>query len=328
MRVLVWEYVTAGGWRECGASPSLIAEGAMMAEALSRDLTRVPGVEVVLARDPDIAPRLRSAAATFAPCDSWRDWRRLMESCDAVWPIAPETGGILEEAVALAEHEGRTVLNSRGRALVVARSKRETARVLAARGIPVVATFGLPERPSDAASGWVVKPDDGAGAADTHLVRDRAALEHWRDREDSARFAVQAFVSGASLSLSLLAQEGACWLLSCNRQHVVCEGGAFAYRGGQVGGAEARRAALLPLAERVTAALPTLWGYVGVDLIDGPSGPVVLEVNPRLTTSYAGLAESLGVNPAGLVLALLDKPLAELRHPLSPRPVDIVMRDA
>lgn len=327
MRVLVWEYVTAGGWRECGASPSLIAEGAMMAEALSRDLTRVPGVEVVLARDPDIAPRLRSAPATFAPCDSWRDWRRLMGSCDAVWPIAPETGGILEGAVALAEREARTVLNSRGRALAVARSKRETARVLAACGIPVVATLGLHERPPDAASGWVVKPDDGAGAADTHLVRDRAVLEHWRDREDSARFAVQAFVLGASLSLSLLAQEGACWLLSCNRQHVVCEGGAFAYRGGQVGGAEARRAALLPLAERVTAALPTLWGYIGVDLIDGPSGPVVLEVNPRLTTSYAGLAESLGINPAGLVLALLDKPLAALRHPLSPRPVDIVMRD-
>ncbi|MBK1722946.1 hypothetical protein [Thiocystis violacea] len=32
--------------------------------------------------------------------------------------------------------------------------------------------------------------------------------------------------------------------------------------------------------------------------------PRVLEVNPRLTTSYAGLAEALGINPAELVLGL------------------------
>jgi tyramine---L-glutamate ligase len=32
---------------------------------------------------------------------------------------------------------------------------------------------------------------------------------------------------------------------------------------------------------------------------------VVLEINPRLTTSYAGLGRALGCNPAGLVLDLL-----------------------
>jgi predicted ATP-grasp superfamily ATP-dependent carboligase len=36
-----------------------------------------------------------------------------------------------------------------------------------------------------------------------------------------------------------------------------------------------------------------------------------MEVNPRLTTSYAGLRQALGCNPAALVLGLLDdsKPL-------------------
>jgi len=47
---------------------------------------------------------------------------------------------------------------------------------------------------------------------------------------------------------------------------------------------------------------------VGIDLIDTESGPVVLEVNPRLTVSYAGLHSMLGFNPAGKVLALPDHP--------------------
>jgi predicted ATP-grasp superfamily ATP-dependent carboligase len=47
-----------------------------------------------------------------------------------------------------------------------------------------------------------------------------------------------------------------------------------------------------------------LFGYVGVDLIATDSCPVVLEINPRLTTSYVALKDALGANPAAQVLAL------------------------
>ena len=42
----------------------------------------------------------------------------------------------------------------------------------------------------------------------------------------------------------------------------------------------------------------------GVDFIETPRGPVVVEVNPRLTASYAGLRESLACNPARRLLDL------------------------
>jgi tyramine---L-glutamate ligase len=45
---------------------------------------------------------------------------------------------------------------------------------------------------------------------------------------------------------------------------------------------------------------------VGVDIIVTPAGPVVIEINPRLTTSYVGLKASIGRNPAGLILSLLQ----------------------
>jgi hypothetical protein len=62
---------------------------------------------------------------------------------------------------------------------------------------------------------------------------------------------------------------------------------------------------LAALGGRIAAAIPDLWGYVGVDLVATASGPVVLEVNPRLTTSYCGLRLALQVNAAELVLGLL-----------------------
>ena len=85
------------------------------------------------------------------------------------------------------------------------------------------------------------------------------------------------------------------------------EHGRFHYHGGVVGGFEGRRARYEPLAERIAAAIPDLWGYVGVDLIDGAAGPMVLEINARLTTSYVGLRHVLGINTAALVLGLLSE---------------------
>jgi tyramine---L-glutamate ligase len=326
LRIFALEYVTAGGWRECAAPASLIAEGTMMVRALAGDLSRLPGVEVVVARDPAIA--LREVAGEIRavdPEDVWATWGELIARCDAMWPIAPETGGILEAVTALARRHGRPVLNSSGDALAIARSKHATAAHLARAGVPVAATARLGEIPPASDHGWVVKPDDGAGAVDTHFLPDRAALARWQEHHRARDIVVQAYLPGAPLSLSLLMQDGACWLLSCNVQHVRCAGGVFSYRGSTVGGAEARRPALQTLAARVAAALPGLWGYVGVDVVDAPEGSAVIEINPRLTTSYVGLAESLGLNPAGLVLSLREQKLHALIRPLAPRPVDIIV---
>ena len=57
------------------------------------------------------------------------------------------------------------------------------------------------------------------------------------------------------------------------------------------------------LATSVAAALPGLRGYVGIDFIATDDGPVVLEINPRLTTSYCGLGAILGTNPAELIIS-------------------------
>jgi predicted ATP-grasp superfamily ATP-dependent carboligase len=104
--------------------------------------------------------------------------------------------------------------------------------------------------------------------------------------------------------------------LSCNRQAVEIENGAFRFRGSIVGGLEQRRPHLEPVAVMVAAAMPDLWGYVGIDFIDSAAGPLVLEVNPRLTTSYVGLRRAIGLNPAELVLGLIDQDLGAIERPL------------
>ena len=58
------------------------------------------------------------------------------------------------------------------------------------------------------------------------------------------------------------------------------------------------------LASQIAQVFPNLFGYVGIDLIENQDACFILEINPRLTTSFVGIEKALGINVAELVLAL------------------------
>ncbi len=319
MRIVALEYITGGGLEGEPLDPAMQREGRMMLGALVAELAAIPGVEVTCTQDPRLEkPRLR---ANFVPADKsesiWDLWSRIIPDSDAVWPIAPETGGVLERLSHMARESGRLLLGSSPSAVHVAGSKHATAEILAMLDIPVVSTqpASAPLRPSD--SGWVAKPDDGVDAGDTWFFAQKRELASFlAGRDDQDRFVVQPFVPGFSASISALFRDGEAEVLSCNSQNVIHDGKRFSYRGGVVGDFEAARPDFERIAKGVAKALPGLFGYAGIDIIVTEHGPVVLEVNPRLTTSYVGLGEALGCNVAALVLDLAaGKPLPKLRPP-------------
>jgi hypothetical protein len=88
-------------------------------------------------------------------------------------------------------------------------------------------------------------------------------------------------------------------------QHL-SQDGRFRYLGGSLPLPDALADRAVRLARRAVEAVPGLLGYVGVDLIlgepDDGSRDVVIEINPRLTTSYVGLRAMADVNLAEAML--------------------------
>jgi len=306
VRVLALEYITGGGLIDQDLPPGLAREGDLMLGTLLRELAALPSVTAISTRDPRLAPPEAGAAflAASAGEDIWDLWARAADEADAVWPIAPETGGVLERMSRLATARGKTLLGSAPEAVAIAGSKRATCDLLARHRVAAVETrtreSGLPA----SRSGWVAKPDDGAGAEDSWIFEDATALTDWLARKERGNSVVQPFLAGEAASISALFRDGQAWVLACNRQDVACENGKFRYRGFSVAGREDARPAFTDIAGKVARALPGLFGYAGIDLVMTGDGPIVLEINPRLTTSYAGLGAALGCNVAGLVLDL------------------------
>lgn len=329
MKLFVYEFVTGGGMAGEAPGAALVHQADLMLRALLRDLGDVPGITCLTTRDPRLPPVPGAETLTPLPHERPLDlFRRGVAVADWVWPTAPETGGILETLARAVLEAGRTLLGSAPEAIQVAASKGGTMRRLAGAGIPVVPTYRPGDVPGiDHPGRWVVKPDDGAGAEDTIVCGDRFAAERLLATRGPGAV-LQPWLEGAPLSLSLLCAGGAARVLSCNRQRIRVVDGQVVLSGIRVNGAAEVARALAPLAAAVARALPGLRGYVGVDLLLTGRGPVVLEINPRLTTSWCGLREALGVNPAEWVVALARTGLLPDEIPGGQRPVDLDLEPA
>jgi predicted ATP-grasp superfamily ATP-dependent carboligase len=316
MKVFAYEYASGGGPVDARWQNPLTYQGEMMLRALISDLAAVPGIEVITTRGWHLPALELPASIVVVPCE--RAFSQCFNDCvqaaDAVWPVAPESAGILARLSLRILRRKRVLLGSKPAAVLMASSKLLTARKLAKAGIAVVDTYSPDENLPEQVSAWVVKPDDGLGCVETRIFHGRHRALAWLKAYGGHGYVLQPFISGKPCSLCMLCCDGAARVLSCNEQRIAVRNNQFHFLGSTVNRITDCADECGRLARSIAKAMPGLWGYVGVDFIMTGNGAVVLEVNPRLTTSYTGLHASIGCNPAGLVLSLLQGLIDADRH--------------
>ncbi len=234
--------------------------------------------------------------------------------------IAPESGGVLSERCLWIESAGGRLLGCSSALTELLSDKHQTAEHLAANELPVPRghTWEPGEPPPSFPCPIVVKPRDGAGSQKTYLVEDTPALYKLLACYDtSAR--IEEYIPGTPCSVSFLCGPHDCLpLVPCFQRigfeqytdHELQQSARLRkieYLGGclPLPSDPARRA--IDLARRAVTTLPQPLGYLGVDLVLGDrhdgSRDFVIEINPRLTTSYIGLCAASRSN---LAQALLD----------------------
>ncbi len=286
--MLIYEYVTGGGLAGLDLPESWAVEGRAMRRALAEDFAVVPGVRVVMALDARLPDEPGPwTVVRIGPGQSITD---LSAVADHTALIAPETGGVLADLA-------RSIPNSLGcdpDSIELSADKLRLADHLIARGIPT--PIGLKVRPSDGLPRdfpypAVLKPIDGAGSLDTFFVSSHR--DSLTDLDDRTVALLQPYIPGEPKSATFIAGPGQlAMLVGVSRQTISREGRRFSYHGGSILDES------LPddhPARLAVAAVSGLRGLIGVDFIDDPTtGPIVIEINPRPTTSCVGLVIALG----------------------------------
>ena len=340
MKLLLIEYITAGGLNNIPLTGSLLREAMLMRDALLHDFSLLKEVEIITTYDARLSSSTKTPQAIRIDekSNAMEIWQSLLQGCDAALVIGPETDGVLRELTEMIALSPAKNLGCSQTAVNVASSKYATFQALKSANILTILTQAASayitsslNTDESVINGYVVKPDDGAGCDDTFYFQNKGMLHEWLNFnvDKLARYIVQPYQTGMPASISVLCKDGEAWLLSCNQQKIAIktalssQSEVFQYHGSVVNGLSNFHAVFVSLADHIAKAIPSLNGYVGIDVIIHNKAIYVVEINPRITTSYIALNESLDCNPAELLLDLMDNPNFELPENLANKMVEV-----
>jgi tyramine---L-glutamate ligase len=313
--VFVHEYVTGGGWPAAELPRSLAAEAMAMLWALLADFRAWGQLRTVTTLDTRLVKSLAEFSPITLPADEVVHispgryeaiFSSLVACNDAAIIIAPETEGVLTRLSAMVVSAGIPLLSSRPAATAIAGDKAACYQRFRQAGLPTPltfpATFATASQIADEIGyPLVIKPVDGVGCEGVCLVTRPAeladALVVLRQATRLSEILLQSFVGGTHASVSLLVAGGRALPLSLNRQEIET-GCPFTYRGGIVPLSHPAAGRAFDVALGAVNLVSGLQGYVGVDLILTAEEAWLIEINPRLTTSYLGLRKVLDCNLA------------------------------
>lgn len=308
MRIFVSEFICGGALAGDPLPDSLRREGGAMLRAIVDDLLCVPDCLVTITLDARLADEARSHRAgrcdivTVADAgEERRQFDRLAKSSDATLVIAPETDGHLVRRVRRVESLGTRTLNCSSDAIELCGDKLRLAGHLERCELATIPTapadWSLHQPPPSPHEAWVIKPRDGAGSWLTFRIQGSSRDEWHRAARayEQARVPhkalIQPFVAGQPLSVGCLGHSGGeVEVFPIARQRLSND---FEYLGGSIPAdiPDASETEIRNLVHSACATIPGLSGYIGFDLLlpeADPSKPLIVEINPRLTTSYVG----------------------------------------
>ena len=332
MHLLLHEWSCSGGLPIRAKDPAadapfaagLAAEGMAMLAALLRDASRAPDIAVSvllderLLRDDAGLPPPPVRVIPVPPAGEIECLAAAAAGADRTLVVAPETGGLLATRVAAVRAAGGDALASDLRLIEAASDKQATASLLAARGVAVPAGTVVPPGgplPAGFRLPAVTKARASCGGDGFGIVRGVADFA-----PAPLERRIEALAEGIPVGVSCLCGPGGHVCLPPARQRF-SPGGR--YLGGDFALAPAAASRARALAMRALDALERATGpargWLGVDMVLGDrhdgAADRVLEINPRLTTSFVGLSAGWPRSLLRCLLETADGDSAGASHP-------------
>ena len=309
MKLLVFEYAAAAGIE----SSAITVEGQHMLEGLLTDINQ-RGADYLIHENSKLRNDFSrcNPIITDKEISLWLDEN--IGNFDACFPVAPEEDHILYRITRVLEDNGVEIIGSSSGAVLACSDKYETYNILR-KDFPVARSekvfFSNLKEYKDIFSGgkkMLVKPADGVSCSGIWVIQSYTdfikASSNLMRFTNLPFFLLQDYMEGISSSVSILSTGKEAMPLSLNQQNIGLNQGKLTYEGGKVPFEHKLSDDAKDISKRAVESIEGLKGYVGVDLLLDESNDeiYILEINPRLTTSYVALRRVLDFNLGNAII--------------------------
>lgn len=332
-RIFVFEFVSGGGFNKIEIPLSLFCEGFAMLKSIIADFKEI-GFEVNTLLDYRINwltqyLKMDYIVQVDKHVDYTEKFKEVLKDCEYCFIIAPEFSNILFHLTKIAKNMNKKILSVDLNGIKLGSSKIETYEFFKTSNVKTPVTFLIPKTElnfdfefifhkfNEIKKPIIIKPDDGVGAESIYLIEKKEQLvkfyRNWNKYLDVNRnYIIQEFIRGEDLSVSLIRTNNYRnllisdeYILSINAQLININKlkNEWQYLGGYtpIENHKQIKELIQPLLKKLD--LTTFHGYFGIDFIKDLNNNIhFIEINPRLTTSYIGIRNTLNLNPVELIL--------------------------
>lgn len=298
VHIFISEFVCGGSWPEKEFDKSLLREAQAMVLSVIEDLESIPDSKISLTWDsrldfPEFSGCKNLSIIKVNSSESEPEFfEKLSSEADLTLVIAPEFDGYLANRVDTLGKNHRPSMGSTLEAVLLCSDKLKLGSYLRQNKILTPETHLRSDLNENLGFPMILKPRCGAGSQSIHRIDCYESLLEIEKTLGSDEFIIQTEVSGIALSVGVLKNLHSEHFetLPVAKQKLSAIDN-FQYHGGAIpySLAEEQNKLINQMVSDVVSLVPGLKGYFGIDFILTSDGQIhLIEINPRLTTSFYG----------------------------------------
>ena len=302
-KILIYEYITGGGLLNEDLTSSLMNEADIIPTSIYDMCHKSKYFEYNNFRDYRLSGSFEKEAIIIKNKDKIYDLK-FLRGFDYVLPILPELNMSLYLYVKYLEKHKINAIISDSSTIELCSDKLQFYKFCEKKSLLSIETY---KNYCGSLSGRLILIKDryGAGCSFIKIITNIKSLNTINNK-----MVLQPYIEGDDYSISVYFTKHNFYILTINKQIIKFKNKIARLSCIIVNVQHHLHLKIISLMSRIKDVLPGLYGFVGIDIIIKGNDIFIVEINPRLTTSFIGIYDTIGINIIDLIAS--RKPLKNI----------------
>jgi tyramine---L-glutamate ligase len=295
-KILIYEYITGGGLLNEDLTSGLRDEANMITSSIYDSCRKSRYFKYNYFKDYRLLAAKEKEAIVLRNNSKIYDLN-FLNQYDYVLPVLPEIDMSLYLYVKYLETNGINAVISNSQTIKICSDKLDFYKFCQKKNLLTIETYKK-YKSNLRNKLLLIKDRYGAGCSYIETTKDIKNLK--LIKEDKV---IQPYIDGEDYSVSVYFTKNNFYILTVNKQILKYRNNKARLSSIIVNVKPPSYLKITSLVSRIKDALPGLYGFAGIDIIIKGNDIFITEINPRLTTSFIGIYDTIGVNIIDLIIS-------------------------